>query len=180
MASQKEKEKHIKSKLNDFDGWFNEINTIRDDRGAAILAAAYLDAYLEEILIAFIIDDEKCKEKLFGSAGVMSTFETRAHIAYGLGLISNNEKEDCVIIAKIRNKFAHQLHNRSFKDDDIKSVCNNLRTLKRSNSKGKEEKLAIGEREKFMFSISIMALEIRERIKNIEHRNKQPEKNRDL
>lgn len=98
------------------------------DRGAAIIAGSMLDDKLKTVLSDFFIETRQTKELLEGASSPLSTFNTRLNLAYCLGLISDIEYEDCNIIRRIRNDFAHKFElDFSFNDQKVKDLCWNLK-----------------------------------------------------
>lgn len=97
------------------------------DRALAVLAAAYLDFLLGEILILQMkVSEKKARELLLnGESGVISTFSAKIRLAYCLGLISDSQKKDLNIIRGIRNGFAHKF-DMSFSESVIADKCREL------------------------------------------------------
>jgi hypothetical protein len=85
------------------------------DRAAVILTAALFDASLESILRNYLLPISNNNDELFdGSNAPLSNFSAKIHIAYRLGLISLKFSRDLNLVRKIRNEFAHNVHNCSF------------------------------------------------------------------
>lgn len=125
MSSKKQKlEALLKSE--DWGGFYEEFQK-ESDRACAIVGAAFLDEHLRQLIVEFLVDDDKEVEKLVDqTGGGLSSFSSRISAAYCLGLISKKHKNDLNIIRKIRNDFAHRLHGISFEDQRISSQCQNL------------------------------------------------------
>ena len=113
--------------LTDFDGFFEELQS-ESPRAAVIIASAFLDAQLREILSNSFVDDKKIVEELLDSDFL--TFSSRTKIAYCMGLISKNIFHDLNIVRKIRNKFAHKMHGYSFDEPEVVNWCNSLKLAK--------------------------------------------------
>jgi DNA-binding MltR family transcriptional regulator len=98
-------------------------------RGCALVAAAFLEQRLLELLRARMIESATAKkfDMLFEGFGPMASFAARSHLAYVLGFIANNVYEDLCLIRGIRNRFAHSSGNLDFNDDEIKTKCGILR-----------------------------------------------------
>lgn len=96
------------------------------DRGCALMAAAYLDYELEELLHKYLLDDPKATSNMLKNNGPLSTFSSKIEIAYLLGLIGKNTRKDLNLIRKVRNEFAHKSDPLSFEDDSIKNRCREL------------------------------------------------------
>lgn len=97
-----------------------------NDRAIAIVGAAFLDTILEHILRAFLVSDEKEVDSLLKYDKPLGTFSGRIAMTYCLGLIPKTIRNDLRTVAKIRNRFAHDL-NASFEEDQIRSWCSNLK-----------------------------------------------------
>lgn len=99
------------------------------DRAAAILAAAFLEAYLVVYLRVFLVDDPECAT-LFEETAPLGTFAARAQVAYAFGLLTPEVARDLRYIRRIRNLFAHEVTDLSFSTPQIKDLCSNLSTAK--------------------------------------------------
>ena len=93
--------------------WLGEFQD-ETDRACAVLAAAFLDRALGELLHGFMRDDPKVRERLFGRNHPLTTFGARIDLAFALGLIGTTEHHDLDLVRKIRNHFAHELTGLSF------------------------------------------------------------------
>jgi DNA-binding MltR family transcriptional regulator len=96
------------------------------DRAVVIVGHAFLDMLLRNILIEFLIDDEKEVERLLHPDGALGTYGSRVTACYCLGLIDEIVKTDLRLVGKIRNQFAHDLHA-DFSDQRIGGWCKGLR-----------------------------------------------------
>ena len=97
-----------------------------NDRALAIVGGAFLDTLLENILIEFLIEDEKEVGDLLRYDGPMGGLSARIRTAYCLGLLRKSIRDDLRLVAKIRNRFAHNL-SASFEQSPISDWCNALR-----------------------------------------------------
>lgn len=111
------------------------------ERAAAVLAAAYLDHLLGELLTATMTaEPEEVEELLFQKgSGPLGTFSARIDTAYCLGLLSRDERRDLHLIRKIRNNFAHELTGMSFEGTQI--IANRCRELKSAKVGGRPKSL---------------------------------------
>lgn len=96
------------------------------DRGAALMAAAYLESELSILLGAFLVDDTRAQKALLSESGPLAAFSARIELAYLLGLVSPVGRRDLHLIRKIRNDFAHSPTNVSFDTEAIRSRCGEL------------------------------------------------------
>ena len=75
---------------------------------------------------------QKLISELFEGFGPFSSFAQRIEASYAFGIITKEEKNDLLIIKKIRNFFAHYPKKISFRNHEFKKLCS---TLSRSKSK---------------------------------------------
>jgi len=96
------------------------------DRGAALVGAALIDDRLERLLKSHFISCKQANELLCSSTAPLGSFSARTKVAYCLGLITELEHNECNLIRRIRNEFAHKVHGLTFKDNKVFDLCNNL------------------------------------------------------
>jgi DNA-binding MltR family transcriptional regulator len=96
------------------------------DRGAVLVAAAYIDDSLEELLVGYFVEDKKVTERILSYPGPCSTLASRCDFAYCLGLFGKDVYEDIRTIIKIRNQFAHSKESAAFERQDISDLCRQL------------------------------------------------------
>ncbi|MCQ1766097.1 hypothetical protein NOJ28_11175 [Neorhizobium galegae] len=97
------------------------------DRGAVLVAASFIEGQLGEVIKGFLIHHGAVKDLMSGSMGApLQSFGSRISMAFSLGLITEKERDDCTIIRKIRNKFAHQV-TPAFTEKSIIDLSANLR-----------------------------------------------------
>lgn len=77
------------------------------DRIVAIVGAAYLDALLESLCRAVFIETGDEAERLLRPDAPLGSYGSRCQLAYCLGLVKKDQRDDLRTIAKIRNLFAH-------------------------------------------------------------------------
>lgn len=150
-------------------GFLEELQN-ETPRSAVILAGAFLDAQLRDLLSKFLIDEKKDVDELLGSEEKpdrpLSSFGSRIRAAYCLGLISRMEYDDLKRIQKIRNKFAHKMRDYSFDESDIVKSCENLEFAKMMA--GLMDNLPNTHEAMFMLSVTQLAIRIGMIIKNVE------------
>jgi hypothetical protein len=93
------------------------------DHGAAVISGSFLDEILREILLEFLITDEKRDKDLFEGHGALATFSSKIQLCYRLGLISAGEMKLLNTVRGIRNEFVHKLGGISFKTQFIADRC---------------------------------------------------------
>lgn len=105
---------------------FRTLLSHESDRGIALMAAAFLEDQLEQLLTENLVGDSSVVKGVFSFNGSLGTFSSKIDMSYLLGLIPNNARADLDIIRRIRNEFAHDSSLIDFKTDKIKSRCENL------------------------------------------------------
>jgi hypothetical protein len=96
------------------------------ERAVAIVGPAFLDTLLTETLANFLVDDAREVHRLIRPEGPLGTFGAKVSACYCLGLIGGTVTADLRTIAKIRNRFAHDLLA-TFSDPQLASWCTALR-----------------------------------------------------
>lgn len=97
------------------------------DRVIAVVGAAYLDAMLDRLLRESFIDAEKEVDRLLRPEGAIGANGTRYQLAYCLGLITHDQRDDLKLIAQIRNRFAHDFKITSFDEEPMRGYCSSLK-----------------------------------------------------
>ena len=95
------------------------------DRGSVLISCTYLDELLRQVLLAFLREHKESARLVEGFNAPLGTFSARATAAFALGLITAREFEECQILRRIRNRFAHHVHV-SFNTHDIEDMCKSL------------------------------------------------------
>ena len=83
-----------------------------EDRVMAVVGAAYLDSIIEQLLRAAFMSDEEEADRLLAPDRPIGATGARYQLAYCLGLISRDQRDDLKTIAKVRNLFAHDYSDR--------------------------------------------------------------------
>lgn len=102
--------------------------TLETDRGCALMAAAFLEGELENLLKLKFIGTNKQIEDLFEYNGPLGTFSSKIKLSYALGLISKLTLQDLEIIRKIRNDFGHKYKPINFSTPAISDRVANLKS----------------------------------------------------
>lgn len=120
---------------------FKEALSNEPDRGAVLVAAAYLEEKLELLLYVYFQSEKAFHnkasingkefntafEELLGSPSKpLGSFSSKINLVYLLGLLTEWEYRDLETIRKIRNNFAHQIESASFKNADTAGLIKNL------------------------------------------------------
>jgi DNA-binding MltR family transcriptional regulator len=100
-------------------------------RSFAIISSARAERALERTLIAhFPKLDAYTFEMLASRAGPLSSFFSKIHLAFALGLLDSKTRNNLEIIRKIRNVFAHAPKAVSFQTSLIVKECHKLTVSK--------------------------------------------------
>ena len=118
--------------LKEFAVFLDDFNK-ETERGAALAAAAFLDDLLNKILTAFLIESNTSKALLDGFNAPLGSLAARTAAAHAMGLISEIEKDECDLIRKIRNEFAHKARM-TFDNATVQSLCSKLTMSAKSYS----------------------------------------------
>lgn len=109
-------------------GYFDMFEK-ESDRAAAVLAASYLEAVLEEVLRTWLPPNPAVVDAFFDplQSGFLSTLSAKKNMAYALGLVSTADRKDLQVVANVRNFFAHHVLDADSLDSQL--VKDSLREL---------------------------------------------------
>lgn len=97
------------------------------DRGCALVAAAYLENEINELLDRFFVKQgARARAALFDFNGPVGTFSSKIKMSAALGLIPEEIYSSLDIIRKMRNEFAHLHEPLDFESSNIKQRVQNL------------------------------------------------------
>jgi hypothetical protein len=97
------------------------------NRAVGVVWAAIVENRLTDALMAGLRKDKEIQKDLFGPQGPLTNFGTKIRLAYMLGMINLDMKNDLLCISRIRNAFAHSV---KIKDFDSPPVCDYMSQLK--------------------------------------------------
>ena len=109
----------------DFSRFLEEFQK-ESDRGAALVGAALIDHKLADTLRALMVKSKIVNELMDSASAPLGTLSARIKLAFALGLIDAHELNECEIIRKVRNEFAHAVHGLSFADNKVSALCDRL------------------------------------------------------
>ena len=105
----------------------------QEDRGAAIIAAAFLeDRLLFCLANHFKNRDRFLENQLFRGLGPLSSFSAKIDIAFLLGIFDQEGRDQIHIIRRVRNAFAHTMTPLQFTSSNISDMCSNLPNFKKA------------------------------------------------
>ena len=102
-----------------------------EDRVMAVVGAAYLDSILEQLLRAAFLNDEAEADRLLAPDRPIGANGARYQLAYCLGLIDADQRDDLKTIAKVRNLFAHDYSIASLEEERANALVKSLHFAKR-------------------------------------------------
>lgn len=129
------------------------------DRGTALVGVAYVDEQLKQLFRAKMLNEKKILKLLEGYEP-LATFAARIDCAYGFGWIGPKTYRDLSLLKKIRNEFAHAHERLTFSSSSIRNRCLELECPKALESD------IITSKDKFCFTVSILALQLAESAKS--------------
>lgn len=106
-----------------------ETYATESDRAAAVLGASFIDARLQEMLHQYMVAEQTVAD-LFSGDRPLATFSARISLAYALGLLPLNIREDLDRIRRIRNHFAHHPDAVSFSVSPARDLCRTLAAIR--------------------------------------------------
>lgn len=107
--------------LEEFFPFLDQLNK-ESPRGAVLIASSFIEEQLRRVILAFLIETSEADKLLEGYNAPLGTFSARATTAFCLGLVSEEEYQDCDTLRRIRNEFAHNFPT-SFEDQKIIDLC---------------------------------------------------------
>lgn len=142
--------------LKDFLPFLDSLNK-ESERGAVLVSGSYIEEQLREILAAFMLSEDRVARLFEGYNAPLGTFSSRATAAYGLALITEIEFDECNVIRKIRNEFAHN-HRASFDDSRVIDLCANLRLRAKDYTSPTLGEVRVGPRGQFTTAATALIL----------------------
>lgn len=103
------------------------------DHMLAITAAAYVDYALEMVIRERMRIDKDEESRFFGGAqnGFLATASAKITLAYAVRLIEKPSRDDLRIVNRVRNIFAHSMHQIDFKHPEVAAMCRKLSLVQR-------------------------------------------------
>jgi len=115
-----------------YDDWqviLEELQS-QSDRAAAIVGVALLDANLERAFRTVMLEalSQNDLSDLFeGPTAPLGSYSGKVRVAHAFGMIGDKSFADLKILGQVRNRFAHKLEIRSFEQEEIRQLCDQLR-----------------------------------------------------
>jgi DNA-binding MltR family transcriptional regulator len=100
-------------------------------RGAAMIAAAFLDEFVARLIRRHLVElTESEDEALFSPDCPLGTFSSRIKIARALAIFGPRTAHDLNLMREIRNAFAHGLRKMNFETREVKQLILSFHCLK--------------------------------------------------
>lgn len=96
------------------------------DRGAALLAASYLDERLKALLLEHFTSRKVGLELLDGPLAPLGSFSARSKAAFALGLLDAATYRQLNTLRNIRNEFGHNWEEMDFSTTTVEKLCRKL------------------------------------------------------
>jgi DNA-binding MltR family transcriptional regulator len=136
-------------------GEFIQELQAENDRGAAIIATAFLDDSLESILRAHFVDEPRIAEDVLGDNRPLGTFSARIDLAFLIGIIGPKMRRQLHTMRKIRNEFAHRRRGINFSASEFRPFFQSLREDQAIASVAND--FCVNDRGVFLLAISQLA-----------------------
>lgn len=107
----------------------------QSDRGASIVATAWLEESITATLESFLHYEPSSWQRLFVGSAPLANFSSKIDLCRLLDLITDTIRSDLHIIRGIRNEFAHQIAHKTqytklaFSTPHIKDKCLSLKCI---------------------------------------------------
>lgn len=111
----------------------------QSDRGAAIVAVAWVEESITAALESFLHHEPNSWKRLFAGSGPLANLSSKIDLCRLLGLITDTIRSDLHIIRDVRNEFAHQIAHKThhtklaFTTNHIKDKCLSLKCVAHEN-----------------------------------------------
>lgn len=109
----------------DTQAFFDVLNN-EPDFSVVVISAAYVDACLAALLNRRFIQSSVSSKVLDARSGSLGSFSSRADACYVLGLVSKALYQDLLVLAEMRNQFAHHHLSLTFETPELVESCNRL------------------------------------------------------
>ncbi len=108
----------------------NNFLMAESDRAVAVLAPAFIDAILHDLLRSVLVAG-KSTDNLLSDQRPLSTFSAKIDMVHALGLIKDDAWHDLHLLRKIRNDFAHNIDAHTFDFEPVQNRCSEFLLQKR-------------------------------------------------
>lgn len=99
------------------------------NRAVAVVWPAIVENRLTDLLRLALVPEPKEFRELFDPGKAIGNFGTKIRLAYLCGLIDKSTCNDLRLLAKIRNKFAHEVNVKDFEEEPIKNWLDSMNII---------------------------------------------------
>jgi hypothetical protein len=89
------------------------------ERAAGVMWPAIVERRIDGLFETALRPDMKIRKELFRPSGALGNYAVKVRLAYLLGWIGDDVYHDLLLVAKIRNRFAHAIEAKDFTDQQI-------------------------------------------------------------
>ncbi len=103
------------------------LNDPAHPRAAGVMSPAIVARRIDRLFETGLRPDQSVHNDLFQPTGALGNYAVKVRLAYLLGWIGADIYKDLLMIAKIRNRFAHVIEAKDFSDSKIHAWLQNMR-----------------------------------------------------
>jgi hypothetical protein len=89
------------------------------ERAAGVMWPAIVERRIDGLFETALRPDMAIRKELFRPSGALGNYAVKVRLAYLLGWIADDVYHDLLLVAKIRNRFAHVIEAKDFADQQI-------------------------------------------------------------
>jgi DNA-binding MltR family transcriptional regulator len=98
-------------------------------RAAGVLWPALIERRIDKLFDYGFRPDKTVWNELFQPSGALGNYAVKVRLAYMLGWFAKDFYDDLLILAKIRNRFAHSIEAKDFTDQHISGWLKNMKSF---------------------------------------------------
>jgi len=96
-------------------------------RAAGVMWAALVDLRIDALFEIGLRPDKAVYNELFQPSGPLGSYAVKVRLAYMLGWFGEDIYNDLLLVARIRNRFAHSIEAKDFSDQRISAWLKNMK-----------------------------------------------------
>jgi hypothetical protein len=100
-------------------------------RAAGVLWPSLLERRIDKLFEIALRPDAKVRADLLRPGGALGNYAVKVQLAYLLGWFGEDFYRDLLLVAKIRNRFAHCIEAKTFSDERIAAWLKNMNIYKK-------------------------------------------------
>ncbi|MEQ8357124.1 MAG: MltR family transcriptional regulator [Kiloniellaceae bacterium] len=99
-------------------------------RAAGVMWPAIIEKRIDALFTVGLRPDAAVHNELFQPSGAIGNYAVKVRLAYMLGWIGKDVYDDLLLVARIRNRFAHVLEATDFTDQKVAAWLGNMKVHK--------------------------------------------------